>query len=330
MGKFSALAAKVATDPRIQGIIAKNLNNFDPALAARLRAGDPDAALEAYQAVVAAGGRMPARQLELPLDEVRGPGVPVGGVSGPGVPRGLSGPGVLGGQLIPSRQNPIAVLGPRGMNPVDAQFIPDGDIMVRPMRGEVIPRASDMNPYPRQTGSRPPSRNGGRIAAAGAGAGLVGLGYALRNQEESPADGVTNTSGTAELHAEQSPPPSVEAPPEPTAEMYFSQARELIDRLNQMRRDAGGEVPEAPQIMAQVKRLQAMGDQLRNAPDYRPSDSGDPHQQAQMLIQDLNARRRQAGGEVPDAPRVMAEVQRLQAMGDKQKNSGYGRSMAGY
>lgn len=330
MGKFSALAAKVATDPRIQGIIAKNLNNFDPALAARLRAGDPDAALEAYQAVVAAGGRMPARQLELPLDEVRGPGVPVGGVSGPGVTRGLSGPGVLGGQLIPSRQNPIAVLGPRGMNPVDAQFIPDGDIMVRPMRGEVMPRASDMNPYPRQTGSRPPSRNGGRIAAAGAGAGLVGLGYALRNQEESPADGVTNTSGTAELHAEQSPPPSVETPPEPTAEMYFSQARELIDRLNQMRRDAGGEVPEAPQIMAQVKRLQAMGDQLRNAPDYRPSDSGDPHQQAQMLIQDLNARRRQAGGEVPDAQRVMAEVRRLQAMGDQQKNSGYGRSMAGY
>lgn len=371
MGKFSVvdLAAKVAADPSIQRIIAKNLNNFDPALAARLRAGDPDAALEAYKAVVAAGGRLPARQMELPMGDGpppndlrplfgdqktwegtgniaarilgegprgmvpfgnRGPGVPVGGVSGPGVARGLSGPGVLGGQLIPSRQNPIAVLGPRGMNPVDAQFIPDGDIMVRPMRGEVMPRASDMNPYPRQTGSRPPSRNGGRIAAAGAGAGLVGLGYALRNQEESPADGVTNTSGTAELHAEQSPPPSVETPPEPTAEMYFSQARELIDRLNQMRRDAGGEVPEAPQIMAQVKRLQAMGDQLRNAPDYRPSDSGDPHQQAQMLIQDLNARRRQAGGEVPDAPRVMAEVRRLQAMGDQQKNSGYGRSMAKY
>lgn len=155
---------------------------------------------------------------------------------------------------------------------------------------------------------------------------MIGGSILLDPSREKDAAGVTDTTGTADLHAEQAPPPSVETPPQPTAEMFFAQARELIDQLNQMRRDAGGEVPEAPQIMAQVRRLQAMGDQLRNSPSYTPSDPGDPHQQAQMLIQDLNARRRQAGGEVPDAPRVMAEVRRLQAMGDQQQNSRYGRS----
>jgi hypothetical protein len=333
----AALASKLASDPRIKRVLAANLPRLEPALAARVQAGDPAAALEAYQQVVASGGRLPARQMELPLSDapaglipfgVRGPGVPVG-LSGPGVPRGLSGPGVRGGQMIPSQGMPLAVQGGRGLTPVDADFIPNGDMVVRSpdgsaMRGDVIPRRPVAEPY--RTQGAPPRRGNRGAAAAAAGAGLVGLGYALRDTEESPSDGVTDTSGTAELHNEQSPAPSVEAPPEPTAEMYFSQARQLIDQLNQMRRNAGGEVPEAPQIMAQIKRLQALGDQLRNAPSYSPSDSGDPHQQAQMLIQDLNARRRQAGGEVPDAPRVMAEVRRLQAMGDQQKNSRYGRS----
>jgi len=430
----SALAAKMASDPRIQRELADNLGGLDPALAARVKAGDPAASLEAYRQVVAAGGALPARQLELPLTgDVRGPGVPVGqprgpgmsgdrvaahndlrdswpvandasadevmesmsqfspeqrqylqalrandwlgfdypsqaasaglgadamrrwemspdlvaarqslinsrlrgpgvpgALSGPGVPGALSGPGVRGGQLIPSPGQPPAVA---QRAPVDAEFIPDGELIVRNpdgsrnalsadrpvLEGENIPRRG----LPQYRGKRkPPNNTGRKVAAAAAGAGLVGLGYALRDQP----DGVTDTSGTADLHAEQSPVPSVETPPEPTAEMFFAQARQLIDQLNAMRREAGGEVPEAPQIMAQVRRLQAQGDQMRNAPTYRPSDPGDPSQQAQMLIQDLNARRRAAGGEVPDAPRVMAEVRRLQAMGDAQQNSGYGRS----
>ena len=47
----------------------------------------------------------------------------------------------------------------------------------------------------------------------------------------------------------------------------------------------------------------------------------DPHSQAQAMLADLNNRRRQAGGEVPDAPQVLARVSRLQAEGDAIRNA---------
>jgi hypothetical protein len=36
-----------------------------------------------------------------------------------------------------------------------------------------------------------------------------------------------------------------------------------------MRQQAGGEVPQAQQIMAEVRRIQALGDQQRNAAQTR-------------------------------------------------------------
>lgn len=200
-----------------------------------------------------------------------------------------------------------------------------------------------------QAASDPRVRTAAKAAVGAAG---IGAGIYLQGQlgdAEIKGD-LTETGDTAELAAEQRPlpetppapprasaPPTKQADPDPaslapepepqkTAEYYFGQARELIDRLNQMRRNAGGEVPEAPQMMAEIRRLQDIGNQMRNSPSWQPTDTGDPHQQAQMLIRDLNERRRRAGGEVPEAPQIMAEVRRLQAMGDAQRNSGYQRT----
>ena len=102
---------------------------------------------------------------------------------------------------------------------------------------------------------------------------------------------------------------------------YSFQARELMNKLNAMRRQAGGEIPEAPQMMAEINRLLGMSNQQRNAPGYQPAMPTDHHGQAQMLLQKLNAMRMEAGGEVPEAQQIMAAVRRLQAMGDQMRNA---------
>jgi len=136
---------------------------------------------------------------------------------------------------------------------------------------------------------------------------------------ETPAQGdMTDTSGTEDLAAESSPPP---ATPEAPADYSF-QARELMGKLNAMRRAAGGEVPEAKQMIAEIDRLLGMANEQRNAPGYKPPMPTDYHGEAQRLLQDLNARRMEAGGEVADTQKVMAEVRRLQAMGDQMRNGG--------
>jgi hypothetical protein len=136
---------------------------------------------------------------------------------------------------------------------------------------------------------------------------------------EAPADKepLTSTGGTADLASEARPAPSVQASTDPR-----EQAQELIAQLNQMRRQAGGEVPEAKQMMAEINRLLALSNTARNAmTSQQASGSSDPHSQAQALIAQLNDMRRKAGGEVPQAQQIMAEVRRLQAMGDQQRNA---------
>jgi hypothetical protein len=160
------------------------------------------------------------------------------------------------------------------------------------------------------------------LGELGAAAATVGIGAGLSSMYpsgESPAQGdMTDTSGTEDLAAESSPPP---ATPEAPADYSF-QARELMGKLNAMRRAAGGEVPEAKQMMAEIDRLLGMSNQQKNAPGYKPPMPTDYHGEAQRLLQDLNARRMEAGGEVADTQKVMAEVRRLQAMGDKMRNGG--------
>lgn len=185
------------------------------------------------------------------------------------------------------------------------------------------------------------------LGELGAAAATVGIGAGLSSMYpsgETPATGdMTDTSGTEDLAAESSPPPAVE-PDMPPEEQEFAdrfkrqylareakrnapvdssfQARELMGKLNAMRKAAGGEVPEAKQMMAEINRLLEMSNQQKNAPSYKPPMPTDYHAEAQRLLQDLNARRMEAGGEVADTQKVMAEVRRLQAMGDQMRNGG--------
>jgi hypothetical protein len=160
------------------------------------------------------------------------------------------------------------------------------------------------------------------LGELGAAAATVGIGAGLSSMYpsgESPAQGdMTDTSGTEDLAAESSPPP---ATPEAPADYSF-QARELMGKLNAMRRAAGGEVPEAKQMMAEIDRLLGMSNQQRNAPSYKPPMPTDYHAEAQMLIQKLNAMNQEMGGMSPETPKIMAEVRRLQAMGDQMRNGG--------
>ena len=162
---------------------------------------------------------------------------------------------------------------------------------------------------------------------AGAGAGGLAV-FGAANMAPDMTFGPDDTAGLAE---ESRPVPSVEAiadeapaMPEEAPDMpedYSFQARELRNKLNAMRRQAGGEIPEAPQMMAEINRLLGMSNQRRNAPGYQPAMPTDHHGQAQMLLQKLNAMRMEAGGEVPEAQQIMAEVRRHQAMGDQMRNA---------
>jgi hypothetical protein len=128
---------------------------------------------------------------------------------------------------------------------------------------------------------------------------------------------LTDTGGTAELANEARPVPAVAASTDPR-----EQAQELMAKLNQMRRAAGGEVPEAAQMMSEINRLLALSNQSRNAmTPQQAQGSKDPLVQAQALIAQLNEMRKKAGGEVPQAQKIMAEVRRLQAIGDQQRNA---------
>lgn len=186
------------------------------------------------------------------------------------------------------------------------------------MGGRALSAAPQLAPAP---------GNGGipAWAKAAAGAGLVGAGAAAWNMmpsgmqsKESEAVGeLDSTDGTADLAAESRPAPSVETSTSPR-----DQAQALIAKLNKMRRDAGGEVPEAQQMMQEINRLMALSNQSRNAmTPQQAQGSKDPHIQAQALIAKLNQMRQQAGREVPQAQQIMAEVRRLQALGDQQRNA---------
>ena len=175
---------------------------------------------------------------------------------------------------------------------------------------------------------------GARNLTGAAGGGLAVLGGA----NLAPDLG----SSTADLAEESRPVPSVEATPDeapampeaapatpsmpeaPAPEMppdYSFQAREIEKQLNAMRMQARGEVPEAPQMMAEILRLRSLGNRQRNAPDYQPPMPTDYRGEAQRLIQKLNAMNSAIGGMSPETPKIMAEVRRLQALDDQMRNA---------
>lgn len=188
----------------------------------------------------------------------------------------------------------------------------------------------------------PPARGAWRPLAAAAIAGAAGTaGKYIYDQLQNdnvantaaeftpmPAGGdsaIDSTDGAADLAAETSPPPVMEtqedpmdAPVDPSLE-----ARKIINDLNARRRAAGGEVPEAKEMMAEVERLLAQGNQTRSATYVAaPQDDASRYfQQAQGMIDQVNQMYRQ--GMTPNSPEVrqiMAEVRRLQQMGDSLRN----------
>jgi len=286
-----------------------------------------------------------------------GPGV-TGGLSGPGTRQGQMIPGR--NNPMSTADNPAGMRGtttsPDALYDVTGRSLPEDpgrpgwpagtgswaspgrtpDEMPRGLTADVdLPRLGDgvlrgdttSRPRGRQyRGSgaegRPlnaPRGRGALTAAAAAGLGGIGI-YSMMDGEpkdERAIGDMTDTSGTEALAEESRPvPATVEGPPD-----YSYQARELINQLNAMRREAGGEVPEAPAMMAEINRLLDMSNRQRNAPGYEPPMPTDYHGEAQRLIQKLNAMNQEMGGMSPETPRIMAEVRRLQALGDEQRNA---------
>lgn len=312
-----------------------------------------------YDAIAAPAASAPSRQMELPLGDeptgmipygARGPGVPVGGVRGPGVlqdsPRAAGGNPLFDTPDIPASaveklQRYMDDIG-SGPAPEESSFAFGSAPAMGPgdrarfhwqnLRGnwaddmpidEVPPRPAK----PRPAAPRERVGMSGRDLATAAGVGLAIGGAtdlalnAIDSEGSSPED----------LVEESRPAPVVEATasrPEPTVvqapQDYSLQARALINRLNDMRRAAGGEVPEAPAMMAEINRLVAMGNQQRRDPGYsyqQADPARDPYQQARDLIAQVNQMYRQ--GMTPNSPevqRIMAQVRQLQAQGDAIRN----------
>lgn len=344
------MAARSGRGSHLINTVAPHMGRLakeNPALAARIEAGDPDGVLEAYRWVVANEGfegtakatRRPKVELSMPPKStdmipygVKGPGVPVGPARSTPQASPLPQRGALS---VPQKTAPEVIatefdkaIGayrptglPEGLNPrASTGMIPYG------VRGPAVPvRAADNPLKPQSTPGSLASKVGDAIrryapaAVAGIGGGLA-IDRLVR-EPATEADAITSPSTNEDLVEETRPAPKVvtapvdEGPPD-----YSMQAKQLIDQLNAMRRRAGGEVPEAKAMMQEIQRLLDLSNKQRNDASYKPRlESGDPGEQAIKLMQDLNARRRQAGGEVPDAQRVLQEITRLQRLSDERK-----------
>ena len=352
------LEERVARDPGIAQSIADNQDLIPPELMERVRAGDPEAIMEAYR--LPGEPRRPVRQMELPLPEDPGTALIPYGVRGPGAPGSLSGPGQMqspGMSLIPAPLRGIQGPGQRRIGTtagVPGQLSGPGVMQGDPDWNRFVDEWDNTRPFensaandlrmrtgerglttevnlPRlpgrvidapSTGTRNPRRRVtetpdevGIGSVVGTGLALTAVNRLLKDYDTEEA--LSNTSGTEDLVEESRPAPRVAAAPD-----YSYEARQLMNKLNAMRREAGGEVPESKAMMAEINRLLGMANSQRNAPGYQPAMPTDYHGEAQRLIQDLNARRQKAGREVPDAPQVMARVRQLQAQGDRMRNAG--------
>lgn len=259
----------------------------------------------------------------------------------PASPSGLSAGGG-GGVIVPPGRGLTTTGGPRAMS-VQGMESPAPRRLPAPNQRRIegpTPRGRDL-PQPRRQAIEdpevPPRNPRGespaprrrqvdpRLVAAGIGAGAAGLHMVNEYLTEGrPAGGsAVADSGptTADLAAESAPPPRV---PVASGELTpREQAHELIAKLNLMRRNAGGEVPEAAAMQREINRLLAMSNQTMAAASRGEvaMAGNDPHAQATRLLAQLNQMRREAGGEVPQARQVMAEVARLNRLGDAQRNA---------
>lgn len=176
----------------------------------------------------------------------------------------------------------------------------------------------------------------GGVAAAAGGLGMMAMpdtapgASAKGPSTPAPEEDDLLTSGNpADLVEETRPAPKVPAMDDVEPQVakaptdYSAQARVLINRLNDMRRAAGGEVPQAKEMTAEIERLLAMGNEQRREPDFQPADDASSlFKQAQELIDQLNAMYRDGlSPNSPQAQQIMAQVRKLQAEGDAMRNN---------
>lgn len=270
-------------------------------------------------------------------------------VRGPGTARDVRGdmiPAPLRGLPFTPSQ-PARIMGPQEQ--IAAQFdralgVPERGLSVpdRPMavtelppspqimRGESLGVPDDGIPRaPRSTNSvTPPPKRPSKlrdVAAAGAaaagGAALIDMMAPIELGGEADLANETTPVPKVEATPEKPEPTVLQAPPQPVD--YSLEARKLIDQLNNMRRAAGGEVPEAPAMQREIQRLLDLGNKTRKATYVAApqDDAGRLYQQAQGLIDQVNQMYRQ--GMTPNSPQVrqiMAKVRQLQSQGDAIRN----------
>lgn len=286
------------------------------------------------------------------------------GTKGPGVPTRLAAEGVPvheAGALIPAPPKRLPAPPPTGLAVRGSSALTQGP-GATDLAADLAPAPQRIaNEFDRATGRGKPDYGPWKAAAgAAAGAGLVGGAAQYMKSDGSSralAPEMTSTAGTADLVNESRPAPTVAPEDEQAFTEKFkrqytareqkreakgqggyankpapqsdprAEAQALIADLNERRRKAGGEVPDAQQTMARINDLLSKSNQQRNsrspqeAAAVAKGNPSDYHAQAQALIAQLNDMRRQAGREVPQAPQIMAEVRRLQAMGDQQRNA---------
>ena len=267
----------------------RNIAESAPDLVTAARRGDPEAILEI--------DRIIASQVAAP----RNIGF-VGSDSTDMIPFGTRGPGVMAGnELIPQQ--------PRGMTVVDADPLPD-----LPQRGILAIEGPAAPP-------RRPLSMGKKMAAAGAAAAGAGGAYWAVNQPEPSRK--AKGSSTADLAAETNAPPSVMTQePAPIRAGYREQALAMQKDLNERRRKAGGEIPEAQEMRREIQRLFDLADKETNSAARKgvapkPSGANDHLGQARQILADLNA------GRIPPAQRSQAQrrMQQLYDMANRQDNS---------
>jgi hypothetical protein len=117
------------------------------------------------------------------------------------------------------------------------------------------------------------------------------------------------------------------APPPPPADPN-EQAFALKARVNELY--AQGKTPSDPEVQQMRVRIQQLHDQadrMRAArtPDqakaFASANPDDPNAQASALLADLNARADARGSMPPDAQRTLAEIRRLQRLGDQRRDA---------
>jgi hypothetical protein len=201
----------------------------------------------------------------------------------------------------------------------------------------------------------------GAAAKTAAGVGVAGAAGAAmlagggKKPEPATAD-ITSTDGTAELANESRPAPVV-APDEESEKAFTekfkrqyterenkrqaqgagtypkpaadprAEAERLMKDLNARRMAASGEVADGAATEARIRKLMEQSNQMRNSQTPQQMQAAaaaapqDYHAQARAMLADLNDRDSRMGGTPPDMQKVLAEVRRLNALGDEQRNA---------